>query len=140
MSKAATTVTKTAGNTISVLCFMSLSFRDLSFGRDTFGLQGRTYSRITRDRRIRMPVDRWRNSTPFPLKKLSSKSCSEHLRVAKRSRNARAFFSDTGKARTSRFYHHSRRQFNPAGLSGQLPRKAGRNYHFFVGGAGNLGQ
>src|SRR5712664_761515 len=35
MSKAATTVTKTADNANSFLRFMSLSFRDLSFGRDT---------------------------------------------------------------------------------------------------------
>jgi hypothetical protein len=35
MSKAATTVTKTADNAISVLRFMSLSFRDLLFGGDT---------------------------------------------------------------------------------------------------------
>jgi hypothetical protein len=88
MSKAATTVTKTADNAISFLRFMTLSFRDLSFGRDTMDgapdghttkflqgvirllqhgpawqetesafllrLQRGTYSRIMRDRRIRM--------------------------------------------------------------------------------------
>src|SRR6267143_1934474 len=35
MTKAATTVTKTAGNATSFLRFMSLSFHELSFGRDT---------------------------------------------------------------------------------------------------------
>jgi len=35
MSKAAMAVTKTADNAISFLRFMSLSFRDLSFARDT---------------------------------------------------------------------------------------------------------
>jgi hypothetical protein len=35
MSKAATAVTKTADNAINFLRFMSLSFRDFSFGRDT---------------------------------------------------------------------------------------------------------
>src|SRR5207244_13372552 len=35
MSKAATAVTKTADNAINFLRFMTLSFRDLSFGRDT---------------------------------------------------------------------------------------------------------
>src|SRR6266699_3744136 len=88
MSKAATAVTKTADNAINFLRFMTLSFRDLSFGRDTMdgapdgptadfmrgvirwlthgsvwqetesgfvvGLQRRTYSRIMRDRRIRI--------------------------------------------------------------------------------------
>jgi hypothetical protein len=34
MSKAGTTVTKTANNATSFLRFMSLSFRDLSFGGD----------------------------------------------------------------------------------------------------------
>src|SRR6266436_7075687 len=88
MSKAATAVAKTADNTTNFFRFMRLSFRDLSFGRDTmtgapygyaadcirgairwlkdrlahqetdsqflFGLQRRTYSRVMRDRRIRM--------------------------------------------------------------------------------------
>jgi hypothetical protein len=35
MSKAATAVTKTVDNATNFLRFMSLSFRDLSFGRDT---------------------------------------------------------------------------------------------------------
>ena len=81
------------------------------------------------EQRIRRPVGRCRNSTPDPRRKVSSRSASEHRRDIIRSRNASAFFFETGKASTAEIYTDYPRKIQ---TEGRTPGSESSQDLFFI--------